>query len=517
MGSVAACASEAPSGIGTTDAAGTTICSACAPPSGRRGVTAAITASPGDRRSTPSPTDSTTPAASMPGIHGGARSLPPPCSRRPVSVGLTAAARTAIRPSSGPGARTSRSTTVRTSGPPGAGIATARMGARLSHMDGGTVGGGPGRARTVLGFAAFGFFWGAWGGALPAVRAHAGVSEGTLGVALLCIGAGALVTMRPAGAVLDRHGARVLPVAVALFAVTALLPALATSAVALGAALLVLGATSGAVDVAIHGEGVRAEAATGRPLMSLGHAAFSGTVVVASLLAGVLRAAGAGVGGFFAVVAAVVVVAAVALARLPAAEGRPTDAEGGGLRALFHVPGWLAALGALTALAYFIENAWQNWSAVHLETTLGAAPALAAAGPALLAAFPATGRLLGTTGCRWLEDRALVRAGAALAAAGTLLAALAPVTGLALVGIALAGLGTSVCAPVLIGLAGRHPAPAARASAVSIVTTLAYLGFLVGPATVGLAADALSLRAALGAVAVLALILAALVRLAPAR
>ena len=72
-----------------------------------------------------------------------------------------------------------------------------------------------------------------------------------------------------------------------------------------------------------------------------------------------------------------------------------------------------------------------------------------------------------------------------------------------------------MCAPVLISLAGRHAEPAARASAVSIVTTLAYLGFLVGPAVVGLAADALSLRAALGAVAGLSLVLAGLVRMAP--
>jgi MFS family permease len=74
-----------------------------------------------------------------------------------------------------------------------------------------------------------------------------------------------------------------------------------------------------------------------------------------------------------------------------------------------------------------------------------------------------------------------------------------------------------VCAPVLFSLAGRRAEPAARASAVSIVTTIAYLGFLVGPAAVGLAADALSLRAALGAVAGLALVLAALVRFAPGR
>lgn len=384
-------------------------------------------------------------------------------------------------------------------------------------MAGGTSRGGPGRARTLLGFAAFGLFWGSWGGALPAVRAHASVDEGALGLALLCVGAGALVSMRPAGAILDRHGARVLPLALALFGACAILPALATSAPALAVALLALGAASGVVDVAINAEGVRAEAASGRPLMSLAHAAFSATVVAASLLAGALRAVGATVGTIFAAVATLVILAALALARLRAAEGRPPSPARGGLRAMLHVPAWLAILGGLTALAYFIENAWQSWSAVHLETTLGAAPALAAAGPALFAAAAATGRLLGQAAARRVQDRTLVRSGAAVAAAGTLLAALAPVTALALAGIALAGLGTSVCAPVLISLAGRHAEAAARASAVSIVTTLAYFGFLVGPAVVGLAADALSLRAALGAVAGLALVLAALVRLAPAR
>jgi putative MATE family efflux protein len=124
------------------------------------------------------------------------------------------------------------------------------------------------------------------------VRAHAGVGAGTLGLALLCIGAGALVSMRPAGAVLDRHGARVLPLATAAFAASALLPALATSGAALAAALLALGAASGVVDVANNAEGVRAEAASRRPLMNLAHAAFSATVVVGSLLAGALRAAG---------------------------------------------------------------------------------------------------------------------------------------------------------------------------------------------------------------------------------
>ena len=56
-----------------------------------------------------------------------------------------------------------------------------------------------GRVRVLGGFAAFGAFWGAWGATLPAIQAHAGVDDGQLGIALLCIGAGALASMRSAG------------------------------------------------------------------------------------------------------------------------------------------------------------------------------------------------------------------------------------------------------------------------------------------------------------------------------
>src|ERR671934_23120 len=108
-----------------------------------------------------------------------------------------------------------------------------------------------GRLRVLGGFAAFGAFWGSWGAAL-------------------------------------------LPAALGGFAVVALLPGLASSTAGLSAALLVLGAASGAVDVAINAEGVRSEAAAGRPVLSLAHGTFSASVVVGSLATGGLRGPGAG-------------------------------------------------------------------------------------------------------------------------------------------------------------------------------------------------------------------------------
>jgi hypothetical protein len=363
-----------------------------------------------------------------------------------------------------------------------------------------------GRVRVLGGFAAFGVFWGAWGATLPAIQSHARVDDGQLGIALLCIGAGALVSMRPAGTLVDRWGAPALPAMLAALAAAAALPGLATSTAGLCAALLVLGATSGAVDVAINAEGVRSEAATSRPVMSLAHGSFSACVVVGSLAAGGLRTAGAGAQTVLVLVGLVVAATAAVLLRAPAAGGLRQAARA----SLRPVPRLLLVLGGLCALAFFAENAWQSWGAVHLESDLDASPALGALAPALFAGAAAFSRLGGHALAGRVSELTLLRGGAALGAAGTLLGALAPVAGLALVGVVAAGAGISICAPVLFSIAGRGADEAVRGAAVSIVTTIAYLGFLVGPAAVGLLASATALETSLAAVAGVAVALAVL-------
>lgn len=107
-----------------------------------------------------------------------------------------------------------------------------------------------GRVRVLAGFAALGVFWGSWGALVPAVQARARADDGELGIALLMVGLGALFSMRVTGAFIDRHGGRVLPIVAGLFAAAGLLPGLAGSPVSLAGALLVVGITSGALDVA---------------------------------------------------------------------------------------------------------------------------------------------------------------------------------------------------------------------------------------------------------------------------
>ena len=70
---------------------------------------------------------------------------------------------------------------------------------------------GRGRHRVLVGFAAFGVFWGAWGAVLPALQQRSGADDGKLGLALVVLGLGALVSMRATGVLLDRLGPQLTP------------------------------------------------------------------------------------------------------------------------------------------------------------------------------------------------------------------------------------------------------------------------------------------------------------------
>src|SRR5690606_16661529 len=99
--------------------------------------------------------------------------------------------------------------------------------------------------------------------------------------------------MQAAGFFVDRTGsAKAVIVGLLLMCLVLPLPALATDVWTLGAALGLLGATNGVVDVAQNAQAVTVERAYGRPVMSSFHAWFSAGGFAASGLGGALLALG---------------------------------------------------------------------------------------------------------------------------------------------------------------------------------------------------------------------------------
>jgi predicted MFS family arabinose efflux permease len=146
-----------------------------------------------------------------------------------------------------------------------------------------------------------------------------------------------------------------------------------------------------------------------------------------------------------------------------------------------------------------------TFSAFVVLASLGAG-ASAAAGWALAVPFVVVAALsiaAGVAMLRTLPPRAAPQEHTAATQAGR--SRLKPLTLLvAALGLVVAGAGTAVLFPTLLGIVSRNVEESRRGRATSVVTVVSYLGFLLGPVYVGLWADATDLRGAMIAVAALA-------------
>ncbi|WP_202565281.1 sugar MFS transporter [Agreia sp. COWG] len=356
---------------------------------------------------------------------------------------------------------------------------------------------------SYLAFAGFGIFWGTWGAALPAIRAAASLSDAQLGTALIFVGLGALPAMALVGRVIDRFGARVAGMPLIALAVAGVIVAsVARDFFSVCVAMLLVGATSGAADVAANALAGLAENRSGGRVITLAHAVFSSFVVVGSLGAGLLLAVAGQVLVVFAVAGALVAASGIGVLLLgdgPHGVVAGTERRGG-LKSWSLLP--FVAIGVVGAFGFAAENAHQSWSAIFLTDELAASPALAALAPATFATFAAVTRFTVGHSTR-VPERALLGGGAIVAVVGTLALATAHDILIALAGLALAAVGTSVLFPTLLSRGVRDVAAERRGRASSAIGTTAYLGFLLGPVYVGALSGAFGLRGAMIGVAVL--------------
>ncbi|PJJ72818.1 sugar phosphate permease [Diaminobutyricimonas aerilata] len=366
-------------------------------------------------------------------------------------------------------------------------------------------------------FAAFGLFWGTWGAALPALRDAASVTDAELGTALLLVGLGALPAMMLTGRAVDRFGARIAGALMLALALSGLVIAIVSrdfATLALG--MLLVGATSGAADVASNALAGLAEQRSGGRVITISHAVFSSFVVVGSLGTGGLRALGADAVAVFAGAAALMAVASVAVLMLGDRPHAATPTVAVRRREAMRLALPFVAVGLVGAVAFATENAHQSWSAIFLADELDASVGLTAIAPATFAVFAALTRFAAGIFTR-VPAGLLLLAGAGAALLGTLVLATATVVPVALGGLALAAMGTSVLFPTLLSRATEGVPADRRGRATSAVATTAYLGFLVGPVYVGLLADGFGLRGAMIGVAVLAALFALLAPLVTRR
>ncbi|WP_406492107.1 MFS transporter [Streptomyces sp. NBC_00846] len=368
------------------------------------------------------------------------------------------------------------------------------------------------RLRTALTvfFALDGFLFAGWVVRIPAIKHQTGASAATLGLALLGVSAGAVVTMTLTGRLCRRFGSHPLTVVCGvLLSLSIALPARTHSALALGLVLLVFGAAYGGMNVAMNSAAVDLVAALRRPVMPGFHAAFSLGGMVGAGLGGLVAGGLSPATHLFVLTGVGLLVTAAAgpvLLRTPAPGPASTAGTAEVPRPAGRARRTVLLFGVIALCTAYGEGALADWGALHLEQDLHAHPGVAAAGYSLFALSMTAGRLSGTALLERLGQTRTLVAGGTTAAAGMLLGSLAPTTWSALLGFAVTGLGLANIFPVAVGRAGELAGPGGVAAA----STLGYGGMLLGPPAIGFLADWLSLPLALTTVALLAIAAAAL-------
>lgn len=337
-----------------------------------------------------------------------------------------------------------------------------------------------------------------WLSRLPATRDALHLSPAALGGLIFAVAAGSIVGLIASSHIVARFGT------VATITGGMLIVGVGVATAGIGATsgifavtfigLLIFGATSGTVDVAMNVSGAANERALGRSIMPVFHAFFSfGTMLGAGLgaLAELVHLPIAVHLGVIAVLAmATVLVARRYVQPADAAEATgdtpPHDDESRTWRGRLRI--WrdprTILIGILVLAAAFSEGTANDWLAIASVDGHGVSNATGA----LIFGIFVTAMTAGRLGGIFVLDRfgrvIVLRASFVLVAAGLLLFIFVPNAVIAIGGAVLWGLGAALGFPV--GMSAAADDPKTAAARVSAVATIGYFAFLVGPPVIGL-------------------------------
>ncbi len=350
-----------------------------------------------------------------------------------------------------------------------------------------------------------------WVSRIPAVQSALKLRNGSLGLTLLSSAVGAITTIPITGWLVSRYGSKKVSIASCLlFCSSVVLPGLAFDSVTLSAALFIFGACAAAMDVSMNAQGVEVEKGLGAPTMSRFHGMFSLGGMIGAGIGGLAAADGIGVLPHFAASAALNLLAGATVAPL-LLDTRQASVAADHRLPLRKIPPVLFALSAIGFCSLLSEGAIGDWTAVYLRQVLHAGAGMAAAGYAVFSASMALFRFLGDMITARLGPMLTVRSGSLVAACGLVWALAMHSPAWSLPGFAATGAGFSVIIPLIFGSGGRVESINPGAG-IATVTGIGYVGFIVGPPSIGFASQLVTLRYALGIVVACCLLSAVLAR-----
>lgn len=356
------------------------------------------------------------------------------------------------------------------------------------------------RIATSVFFFVAGLTFATWASRIPDIQSKLQLSDAGLGGVLFALPAGLMASLPLSGWLVGKFGSRKLVMAGAiLYPMTLILLGVAGSIWVLSLGLFLFGLFANVINIAMNTQAVGIEKLYGKSIMASFHGLWS--------IAGF---SGAAIGTLFVSAGfspllhfSLIFVLAGLLALISYKFTLPHDDTSGKSQKLLAKPDkQILILGIIAFCCLLCEGAMADWSGVYFKKVVIAPVSLITLGYLAFTSTMALGRFLGDWMVTKVGVKRMLQLSGGLITTGLLVAVFFPYLVTATIGFLLVGFGVSSVVPIVYGIAGRSKTMSAS-TALATVSTIGFLGFLIGPPLIGFVAQAINLRWSFALIAVL--------------
>lgn len=352
------------------------------------------------------------------------------------------------------------------------------------------------RIRFAVGMFYFGMglSFATWASRIPDIKTALHLTEGDLGSILFALPVGQLIVMPFSGKMVTKFGShRILIFSLIMYVLCLINLGLATTSLQLSLGLFLFGVFGNLANIAVNTQGVYTEVLFKKTIMSSFHgmwsfAGFTGALVGLGMLALKLSP----LHHFIIVAGIVLLMVAFNFKFLVRAKEKKKPKEEG--KKLFVKPDtallWLGVIGFCSMAS---EGVMFDWSGVYFKDIVKAPGPLVVLGYTSFMIMMASGRFLGDGLINKFGRERVMQISGVMISAGLFTAVFLPYIIPCTIAFMFVGLGVATIVPTVYSIAGKNPTVPAG-EALTIVSSVSFLGFLMGPPVIGHIAQSFGLQ-----------------------
>ena len=356
-----------------------------------------------------------------------------------------------------------------------------------------------------------GICFSSWASRIPDIKNTMGLGDAEWGTILLMIPVGQVCGMAISGLIVSKVGSKkILPFSLIGYVLALALVGFATTGYSLIMSLIVFGFCGNFCNISVNTQAISVEAIYKKPIMASFHGGWSLAGLTGASIGLLMASIHLHPIYHFSIIGALVIITLIInrpyLQPDIKKEKDPADVAAKKRR---KPETFLFLLGTIAFCGMAAEGSMSDWSGIYLIDVVGMPKHLAPIGLAAYMTTMASGRFVIDKATQKWGRRRVVQAGGTLIGLGLFTAVAFPHFITVLIAFMITGFGTAGIVPTIYSTAGQKTR-IPPSLALTIVSSVSFLGFLLGPPVIGYIASVTNLRYSYTLIGILGICIVAL-------